>query len=175
VIIAAMLRSELRLIVERLVRLKYRDFEAQFLHELGEAERLAEAPGPRRLLDLPSESKRVLHELEAGAPAPGLRKCGARSVIDAAWAELSTAADRAAGVVGGEVVHALVNRGELSGTSLLTFDRLRRLHTRFAGEPQWQPSHEIAERFAAVARPLAAWLVQAAAPGGASGGPLAVR
>ncbi len=46
VIIAAMLRSEVRLIVERLVRLKYRDFEAQFLHELGEAEGLAESAGP---------------------------------------------------------------------------------------------------------------------------------
>jgi hypothetical protein len=175
VIIAAMLRSEVRLIVERLVRLKYRDFEAQFLHELGEAEGLADSHGPKRLLDLPSESKRVLHELEAGVPAPWPRKPGPRAVIDAAWAELSAAADRTAGTVGAEVVRTLANRGDLTGVGLLAFDRLRRLHARFAGEAEWQPSPETAERFAAVARPLAARLIQSPPPAGASGGPFAVR
>ncbi|HEY2156904.1 MAG TPA: hypothetical protein VGH33_14830 [Isosphaeraceae bacterium] len=175
VIIAAMLRSEVRLIVERLARLKYRDFEAQFLHELGEAEGLADSPGPKRLIDLPSASKRVLHELETGVPAPWPRKPGPRAVIDAAWAELSAAADRAAGTAGAMVVRVLADRGELPVVGLLAFDRLRRLHARFAGESDWQPSPGIAERFAAVARSLAARLAQPPTPAGASGGPFLAR
>ena len=107
--------------------------------------------------------------------APRPRKAGSRAVIEAAWAELSAAADRAAGTAGEEVVRTLAYRGELSGMGLLAFDRLRRLHARFAGEADWQPSPGIAERFAAVARPLAARLVQSSPPAGASGGPFAVR
>ncbi len=174
VVIAAMLRSEVRLIIERLVRLKYRDFEAQFLHDLGEAEGLAEPAGSQRLLDLPSESKRVLHELEAGAATTQPRKPNPRAVIDVAWAELSAAANRAAGTADGEVVRALAGRGELPAVGLLAFDRLRRLHSRFAAEDDWQPSRAIAERFAAVARPLAARIEQSA-PAAASGGTFVVR
>ncbi len=174
VVITAMLRSEVRLIVERLVRLKYRDFEAQFLHELGEAEGLSESPSPRRLIDLSSDSKRVLHELETGVTARP-RNPAPRAVIDAAWAELSAAADRAAGTAGEEGVRALANRGDLPGTGLLAFDRLRRLHARFASEADWQPPAAVAERFAAVARPLATRLTQSPPSDGASRGPFVVR
>ncbi len=73
VVIAAMFRAEVRLVLERLVRLKYRNFEAQFHRDLAQAEDLADQTdqaAPKRLLDLPSESRRVLHELDGPSPRP---------------------------------------------------------------------------------------------------------
>jgi hypothetical protein len=167
-VIVALLRAEVRLVLERMIRLRYRGFEAHFRHELGEVERLEDPPSPRRLLDLPSESRRVLHELGTATPSAQAAYSGPRATIDAAWAELAAAANRAAGPVGVDPAPAVAVRGMLSGAGLLAFERLRQLHRRLADAPGWEPPPAIAEQYAALARPLAARLAQPPALGDAS-------
>jgi len=159
VVIAAMFRAEVRLVLERVVRLKYRNFEAQFHRDLAQAEDLADPTAPKRLLDLPSESRRVFHELDGPPPSP--TRAGPRELIDDAWKDLSDAADRAAGTVGIDPAPALAGRGVLAGLDLLRFDRLRRLHAQVAHAADWEPSPDDAARFAGLSRPLADRLVQA--------------
>lgn len=159
VVIAAMFRAEVRLILERVVRLKYRNFEAQFQRDLAQAEESTDPAEPKRLLDLPSESRRVLHELDGPPSRPvGLPP---RQLIEDAWSELSDAADRVAGTVGVDPAPALADRGILAGADLLRFDRLRRLHAQVAQATEWEPSLNDAARFTSLSRPLVARLFQA--------------
>lgn len=171
VIIAAIFRAEVRLVLERVVRLKYRDFEAQFHRELRQTEELVEGAAPKRLLDLPNEARRVIREVD---PAP--MRTGStdpRGLIESAWSELSAAADRAAGTVGVDPAPALAARGAMSGLDLVLFDRLRWLHAEVARAVEWRPSPDAAARFAGLAKGLAARLARAhrtvrltSAPGG---------
>ncbi len=162
VVIAALFRAEVRLVLERVVRLKYRDFEAQFHRELQKTEEVAEGTAPKRLLDLPDESRRVIREVDGPAPRPGSH--GARALIEDAWSELSAAADRAAGTVGVDPAPALAARGGVGGLDLILLDRLHRLYAQVARGAEWRPSPDAAARFVALARPLAARLSRPGPP-----------
>jgi hypothetical protein len=153
VVIAALFRAEVRLVLERMVRLKFRDFEAQFHRELQQTEELAEGAAPKRLLDLPDESRRVIREVDLAPTRPS--PTAPRALIESAWSELSAAADRAAGTVGVDPAPALAARGALCGLDLVLFDRLRWLHAEVARAVDWRPTPDVAARFAGLARSLA--------------------
>ncbi len=163
VLIAAMFRNEVRQVLERLVRLKYHDFEAQFRRDLNRSEDLSAQAGPRRLLDLPPGSRRVLHELSgapAAAPRPTAGASGGdpRGVIESAWADLVATADRATGSTGDDPARPLADRGLLPGPALLLLDRLRAMRERLDVEPDWTPAADDAVRFAALAATVVARL-----------------
>ena len=147
ILIAAMFRSEVRQLLERLVHLKVRDVEARFERALRETEDLA----PPTI-----ESKRVFHELH-GAPAPAPRS--PRAAISDAWVMLSARVDRLAGTSGAETTKALAEQGLLSGPTLLLFERLRQLHEQVAREDRWEPTADGAARYSRLARMLATTIV----------------
>jgi hypothetical protein len=162
VAIAALFRAEVRLVLERIVRLKYRDFEAQFRRDLAESEGLADTAGPKRLLDLPGESRRVLPEFDSPIADHRIGSPGPRVLVESAWSSLSDAADRAAGTAGIDPLPALAGHGHLSGRDLLLFDRIRRLRTQVVEATEWEPSPDDAARYAALAGALADRLGRAA-------------
>jgi hypothetical protein len=167
VLIAAMFRTEVRLVMERLVRLKFHDFEAQFRRELKESEKLAIPPATRRLIDLPSDSRRIFHEVEVpDATHRQSDRRRPREVIADLWSEVTEAAGRAAGSGANDQVSSLVERGVLAGPSLLLFSRLRRLEALVGSQTDWEPETSDADRFAELARPLTALLRQVVPPAG---------
>ena len=151
VIIALLFRGQIRLVMERLVHLKYQDFELQFRHELELSEELAEMPVHTRLLDLPDHLRRVMHELNV----PQVSVLGTpRGRVEEAWSYVRQAADRAVGTTGIDPAPALAERGILSGAGLLLFERLRRLHAQVVRTPRWEPTSAAADRFVRLAGTL---------------------
>jgi hypothetical protein len=165
ILIATMFRAEMGKVMERLVQLKFHDFEARFRRDLQESEGLNVATPQPRLIDLPSDARRVFHEAD-GPPVVALKAVAGppRTVIADSWSEVTKAAERAAGVVGANAINLLVERGVLAGPSLQLFERLRQLQTQVGLHTKWSPAPADADRFAELASPLLAQLKQAAPP-----------
>jgi hypothetical protein len=165
ILIATMFRAELGKVMERLVQLKFHDFEAQFRRDLQESEGLVVASPQPRLIDLPSDARRVFHEADCPPVAARKPVTGpSRAVIANSWSEVTEAAERAAGVGGGNAIRLLVERGVLAGPTLQLFERLRQLQTQVGLHTQWSPAPADADRFAELASPLLAQLKQASPP-----------
>jgi hypothetical protein len=154
VIVVRMFRGEVRLVLERMVRLRFQDFEAHFRAELSESENLLDKTETiPRLLDLPPDHPGIFHELNRGIPAvekPSRQT--AREQIESSWTHLVNRAQRYTGV-GAEVVpQALCEQPGMDATGLLLFERLRQLYNQMKLKSEWSPSPEMAERFAQLSR-----------------------
>jgi hypothetical protein len=156
VIIAMMFRTEIGRAMERLVRLRFHDVEAQFRHDLLQSEDLAAGNEPRRLHDLPNVVRRMTHELDLSGQQWQARTPAVR--IREAWSRVTAASDRAAGTAGIDPLPTLIERGLLPGMNLLLFERLRRLRAQLDLATDWQPSSSDADRFVKLAHTLAARL-----------------
>jgi hypothetical protein len=159
IVIAAMFRGEVRQLLERLVRLKVLDIEAQFARDLRESEDLATGTvvSPHREFGTSVEPRRVIHELDGPArPISRSSPRPPRDVIEEGWDALALSADRAAGTAGGDPSRTLIERGVLDAPSVLLFERLRQIHQLVAREDQWEPGADAAVRYADLARALAA-------------------
>ena len=163
VVIAAMFRAEVRTLLDRLVHVKIQDVEAQFARDLRESEDLAvHAVGPRRILDYPGETRRVIHELdEQSKPIPVATARSPRAAFEGGWASLALAADRATGTTGIDPSRTLADNGILDGPSLVLLERLRQLHLQVARQDGWEPTADAADRFVNLAQALAAKIGQA--------------
>jgi len=167
IVISVMFRADVRQLLDRLVRLKIKDVEAQFQRELRESEDLAsQVIEPRRLLGAHGESVRMIHELDGlvvpvsipiAIPVLASSRRTPLASIEESWAELAFAADRAAGTTGTGIdpVRTLVEKGILGGSTLLLFERLRQLRMQVAQQAGWEPSADAAKRYADLARKLA--------------------
>lgn len=175
--IVLMFRHDLKAMLARVGRVKYRDVEVTFRDDLRQAEVLARS--------VPAQGRLVL-EVEPGGPGPdfggaiigglapvprpeGLDRLAARSPRDAvleAWSAVGKALLKAAATLGDrrapaptraeDAARFLADRGWLAGPEAQLVESLRRLRDRVADHDDLVPSAEEARRFVDLALPLAA-------------------
>jgi hypothetical protein len=156
VAVAAIFRSEVRRLVDRLTRVKYRDFEAKFRRELRQTEDAAAQTGiPHRLLER-AESRTIVHQLDFPREAHlGTNLPNGRQLITDAWAEVIAATKRRQITAGDDAAASLVLSNTLTGLNVVLFERLRQLRADLELLDDYEPSREESEGFARLARLVA--------------------
>jgi len=155
-LLARLFRSELRGVLTRLSRLKYKGVEATFERELEAIEAEVEAIPGRRALP-PSADVDDDRVLRLAAISP-------RASITEAWREVELATMRAAQAqridVAGPIaetraLRTLVAQGRVSEDVLPIYDRLRRLRNQAAHAQDFEIDADEAQRYASLALELA--------------------
>jgi hypothetical protein len=154
-VLGLLFRSELRGVVSRLTRVKYKDLEAQFDRELREAEKRA-----KEIPEVRGDSR--LH-LQGSAEHPRLfrlAQISPRAAVVEAWREVELATSRAARAAGLPVegriagtrhLQKLVQQGVVGGSFVPLYEQLRRLRNEAAHAAEFDIDQTEAERYLDVA------------------------
>jgi hypothetical protein len=156
-------RFELRALLRRLSKLKYKDLEATFDKELSQVEsrkNLYTAVGTKTVAQAPSEESEHAQLLRIAEVSP-------RAAITEAWRKLESVADRLATDMGMETKNPrsrdkailyLIEKKQVNPSLLEDYNRLRKLRNQAAHAMEFNLSADEAERFSSLAVEMAGFL-----------------
>ncbi len=156
-------RTELRKILNRISKLKYKELEATFDNELSQVEnrtKLYAQTEDRLLAEMPAEKSGYAQLLRIAEVSP-------RAAITEAWRKLESAVEQlAAGMgmdskspmVGTKAISSLIQKEQIDPSLLEDYNRLKKLRNQAAHAEEFDISQTEAERYAALAIEIAIFL-----------------
>lgn len=164
-IFAFSFRTELRKVLNRISKLKYKELEATFDKELSQVEnrtKLYVHAEDKILVETPAEKSVYVQLLRIAEVSP-------RAAITEAWRKLESAVDQLAASMGMDAkspmsgvkaIRSLIQKEQVDSSLLEDYNRLRKLRNQAAHAEEFDISQTEAERYAALAIEIAGFLMR---------------
>lgn len=162
-ILAFAFRAELRKILNRMSRLKYKELEATFDNELSQVENSRKSHAEPEQEPLPEKPE----EKSAYAQLLRIAEVSPRAAVTESWREVEAVVDQLATSMGIDaksplsgikVIRSLIQEERVDASLLEEYTRLRKLRNQAAHAGEFDISQTEAERYAALAVEIAGFL-----------------
>jgi len=162
-ILAFVFRSEFRKILSRMSKLKYKDIEATFEHELSQVENRREVytePEEQAQPETPAEKSGYAQLLRIADVSP-------RAAVTESWRKIESAVDKVAAGMGMDTknpmsgvkaIRSLIQQKRVDPSLLEDYNSLRKLRNQAAHAEEFEISQTEAERYAGLAIEIASFL-----------------